>query len=51
MYFICYEHPDYGSIYEVIYGEDAIQQRVHDLIMDLDLENDDIHVFDADDEM
>lgn len=51
MYFICYEHPDYGSVYETIYGEDTMQIRVHNLMNELDLEDDDIHVFNADDEV
>lgn len=51
MYFVCYEHPEQGSIYQTVSGEDAMQQLVHDLVCGLGLDNDDIHVFSQDDEL
>lgn len=51
LYFICYEHPEQGSIYETVSGEDAMQQRVYELTDGMDLDEDDIHVFDQADEL
>lgn len=45
-YFVCYEHPEHGPTYEMVSGEDAMQQRVYELETALDLDPDeDVHVF------
>lgn len=45
-WFICYDHPEAGPTYEVVNGEDAMRQRVHDLTMSLDIDPEEgIHVF------
>lgn len=51
MYFICYEHPEKGRVYETVDGEDAMRRRVHDLTCDFDLDYDCIHVFRWEDEL
>lgn len=49
MYYICYDTEATGATYEIVSGEDAMQERVDEIMAQYELQSDDIAVFDADD--
>lgn len=49
MYYICYDTEATGATYEIVSGEDAMQERVNEIMAQYGLQSDDIAVFDADD--
>lgn len=51
MYYLLYENTNGENTWELISGEDAMQVRVNELMDTLDLEEDDIMVFNADDQL
>lgn len=51
MYYLLYENENGKNTWELISGEDAMQVRVNELMNTLGLENDDIVVFSADDQL
>lgn len=51
MYFICYTDMEDIDRWELVSGEDAMQQRVDELIGTLQCDVDDIHVFHENDEI
>ena len=50
MYIICYEL-DGKNVWEMVFGEDAMQIRVDELINELNCEAEDIMVFDKETEL
>ena len=46
-YYVCYEHPERGPVHAVADDEDAMRRVVHGLVVDLDVPEDEIHVFAA----
>lgn len=51
MYMICYVHPYRTDTWEIVSGEDAMNLRVEELMMELGISDEDIMVFDMDDEI
>lgn len=51
MYMICYVHPYRTDTWEIVSGEDAMNLRVEVLMMTLGLSDDEIMVFNMDDEV
>ena len=51
MFFILYENKKGERVWELVGGEDAMQQRVCELMGILECEEEDIIVFDGDDEL
>ena len=49
-YYLCYETKS-GPTWEVIDGEDAMQQRVDEICKQHGLASEDVHVFSEDDEL
>ena len=50
MYYICYPGEE-NDIYETVSGEDAMHQRVSELLDAYDMDPEDIHVFHEKDEI
>lgn len=51
MYVICYTDLENNQKWELIDGEDAMQERICELCNELNCEEDEIFVFDKDDEI
>ena len=51
MYYLLYVNENNHQVWEIISGEDAMQIRVDELINAFDLEEDDIIVFNSDDQL
>lgn len=51
MYYLLYCHPEEGNRWETIYGKDAMQERVSELVNEFGLDPEHILVFDVVDEI
>ena len=51
MYMICYVHPYRTDTWEIVSGEDAMNLRAEVLMMELGISEEEIMVFDMDDEI
>lgn len=51
MYYLLYENTNGKNIWELVSGEDAMQVRVNELMNEFGLTEDDIIVFNADDQL
>lgn len=50
MYYICY-FDGHKDVFIVVYGEDAMQQKVYEICQKYDYDESEVHVFNAEDEL